>query len=69
MKYNTLYTNTQKVTLAPVLPYITWGLIQDSQNKEGNPQRRILILFKVKEKLIDENIYYMIYIYTRRHKI
>ena len=36
--------------LAPVLPYITWGLIWDPQNKRGIPEK-ILILF-----IIEENI-------------
>ena len=25
------------MNLAPVLPYITWGLVQDPQNKRGIP--------------------------------
>ena len=31
--------------LAPVLPYITWGVIQDPQNKRGIPDKNINIIY------------------------
>ena len=37
-KYNILYMNMHKQDLPPILPYITWGFIQDPQNKKRNPR-------------------------------
>ena len=56
--------------LAPRLPYITWGLIWDPQNKKGIPdrnincpqnkrgisERKILVLFIIEENKKDEDI-------------
>ena len=43
---------------APVLPYITWGLIQEPQNKRGIPDK-IYTVIKIKrnfrEKIINTN--------------
>ena len=41
--------------LAPILPYITWGLIWDPENKRGIPEKNINITYnrgKFKEEYI-----------------
>ena len=60
MKYDINIYEYIKVRLASALPYITWELIQDPQNKKRNPRKNI-ILFMVKENLIEE-IYMYCYI-------
>ena len=34
---------------APILPYITWGLIRDPQNKRGVPDKSIFIIYNTRK--------------------
>ena len=39
---------------APKLPYITWGLLWDPQNKRGIPDKTYMVI-KMKEEFQREN--------------
>ena len=44
----------------PILPYVTWGLIQDPQNKRGIPEKIINIIYD-RRKYREEDTHFRIY--------
>ena len=68
MTYYIIWQGINK--MYPILPYITWGLVWDPQNKRGIPdkniigprnkrgipERNILILFIIEENKKEEDI-------------
>ena len=49
------------MTLAPILPYITWGPIRDPQNKRGSPEKNINFF------IIEENLKKIFNIYDKQN--
>ena len=72
------------MSLAPILPYITWGLIWDPQNKRGIPdsiykvfetrrgrisKRKLLASIIIKENKKEEDISLIIYMKIKQRKL